>query len=385
MVIIGALIFLPLPATLPQPKPILESDVSHVLDTAGNEIAVFKQFETYIKVAPTDIPQVMKDAVVSAEDKHFFDHGGVDIGSTMRALWDDLQNRGAVQGGSTITQQYVKNAFTTGERTIGRKIREAILASQLERTSDKQTILYDYLSTIYFGEGAYGLGAAAQTYFRTAVPELTLSQAALLASVIPAPSKYSPRVAPELAEQRRVLVLDEMLAQGRIDQAAHDAAVAEPVWLAVNGDPPAPATVVYPAQTAQSSQPWWSDYVHNWLEQNLPGCVQGDCPLLDKGGLTVKTTLDPKVQQAAEEEVAKSMGNNDANLQMSLVAVEPPTGYVRAIVGGRDFNSSQYNTGVLFPGRQTGSSFKPFVLAAALEEGIPCCRCRRTRKGRPAR
>ncbi|MEY2403288.1 MAG: penicillin-binding protein [Acidimicrobiaceae bacterium] len=371
MVIIGALIFLPLPATLPQPKPILESDVSHVLDTAGNEIAVFKQFEMYIKVAPTDIPQVMKDAVVSAEDKHFFDHGGVDIGSTMRALWDDLQNRGAVQGGSTITQQYVKNAFTTGERTIGRKIREAILASQLERTSDKQTILYDYLSTIYFGEGAYGLGAAAQTYFRTAVPELTLSQAALLASVIPAPSKYSPRVAPELAEQRRVLVLDEMLAQGRIDQAAHDAAVAEPVWLAVNGDPPAPATVVYPAQTAQSSQPWWSDYVHNWLEQNLPGCVQGDCPLLDKGGLTVKTTLDPMVQQAAEEEVAKSMGNNDANLQMSLVAVEPPTGYVRAIVGGRDFNSSQYNTGVLFPGRQTGSSFKPFVLAAALEEGIP--------------
>jgi len=212
MVIIGALIFLPLPATLPEPKPILESDVNHVLDTAGNEIAVYKHFETYIKVEQADIPQVMKDAVVAAEDKHFFDHGGVDVGSTIRALLDDVQNRKAVQGGSTITQQYVKNAFTTGERTIGRKIREAILASQLERSSDKQTILYKYLSTIYFGEGAYGVGAAAQTYFRTPVPQLTLSQAALLASVIPAPSRYSPRVAPDVAEQRRVVVLDEMLA-----------------------------------------------------------------------------------------------------------------------------------------------------------------------------
>jgi penicillin-binding protein 1A len=373
IVIIGALIFLPLPATLPQPKPILESDVTHVLDTAGNEIAVFKQVETYIKVEPADIPQVMKDAVVAAEDKHFYEHGGIDVGSTLRALWDDLQNRAAVQGGSTITQQYVKNAFTTGERTIGRKIREAILAGQLDRKKSKEEILYDYLSTIYFGEHAYGIGAAAQTYFRTPVPQLSLSQAALLASVIPAPSKYSPRVAPQVAEQRRVLVLDEMLAQGRIDQAAHDAAVAQPLWLAVDGDPPDPAavTLVFPPQSSQSAQPWFTQYVKDWLEQNLPGCVPDDCPLLDKGGLTVKTTLDPKVQQAAEEEVAKSMGNNDPNLQMSLVAVEPPTGYVRAIVGGRDFNASQYNTGVLFPGRQTGSAFKPFVLAAALEQGIP--------------
>src|SRR3954469_19100722 len=244
IVIIGALIFLPLPATLPTPKPILESDVTHVLDTDGNEIGVFKQYETYIEVAPTDIPQVVKDAVVAAEDRNFYSHGGVDVGSTVRALWADLQNRAAVEGGSTITQQYVKNAFTTGERTIARKLREAILASQLERTEGKDEILYNYLKTIYFGEGAYGVGAAAQTYFRVPVSQLTLPQAALLASVIPAPSRYSPRVAPDVAEQRRVLVLDEMLAQGRIDQTAHDFAVAQPVWLAVNGDPPGPATVV---------------------------------------------------------------------------------------------------------------------------------------------
>jgi penicillin-binding protein 1A len=372
IVIISALIFLPLPATLPEPKPILESDVTHIQDKDGNEIAVYKHFETFIKVEQSDIPQVVKDAVVSSEDKHFYEHGGVDIPSTIRALWDDLQNRAAVQGGSTITQQYVKNAFTSGDRTIGRKIREAILASQLDRKESKDKILYDYLSTIYFGEGAYGIGAAAQTYFRTPVPQLTLSQSALLASVIPAPSKYSPRVAPALAEQRRVLVLDEMLAQGRIDQAAHDAAVAEPIWLAVNGDPPGPATVIYPPQAEQSSQPWFTDvYVKRWLEQHLPGCVLNDCPLLDKGGLIVKTTLDPKVQQAAEEEVANSMGKNEPNLQMALVAVEPPTGYVRAMVGGRDYSTSQYNTAYLSPGRQTGSSFKPFVLAAALEQGIP--------------
>jgi len=371
IVIIGALVFLPLPATLPQPKPILESDVTHIQDKDGNEIALFKHYESYVKVEPADIPQILKDAVVSAEDRHFYDHGGVDVGSTIRALWDDLRSRGAVQGGSTITQQYVKNAFTTGERTIGRKIREAILAGQLERAESKETILYNYLSTIYFGEGAYGVGAAAQTYFRTPVPQLTLSQAALLAAVIPAPSKYSPRVAPEIAEQRRKLVLDEMLTQGRIDQAAHDDAVAQPVWLAINGDPPGPATVVYPPQAAQTAQPWFTQYVKDWLEQNLPGCVPGNCPLLDKGGLTVKTTLDSKAQQAAEEEVANSMGKNDANLQMALVAVEPPTGFVRAMVGGRDYTTSQYNTAYLSPGRQPGSSFKPFVLAAALEQGIP--------------
>jgi penicillin-binding protein 1A len=372
IVIIGALIFLPLPATLPEPKPILESGVTQVLDTNNNEIAVYKPVETYIKVDPQDIPQVVKDAVVAAEDRHFFDHGGVDVGSTIRALVDDLKSGKTVQGGSTITQQYVKNAFTTGERTIGRKIREAILASQLERSTDKQTILYDYLSAIYFGEHAYGIGAAAQTYFRTPVQQLSLSQAALLAAVIPAPSRYSPRVAPDIAEQRRLLVLDEMLAQGRIDQAAHDAAAAQPVWLAVNGDPPGPATVVFPPQTQQSTQPWFTDvYVKQWLEQHLPGCQLDDCPALDKGGLIVKTTLDPKVQQAAEEEVARSMGNNEPNLQMALVAVEPPTGYVRAIVGGRDYATSQYNTAYNTPGRQTGSSFKPFVLAAALEEGIP--------------
>jgi penicillin-binding protein 1A len=214
------------------------------------------------------------------------------------------------------------------------------------------------------------VGAAAQTYFRTPVSQLSLSQAALLASVIPAPSRYSPRVNAELADQRRVRVLDEMLADGKITKAVHDDTVAHHVWLAIFGDAPGPATIVYPPQTAQSVQPWFTQYVKEELEKTLPGCVPGDCPLLDKGGLTVVTTLDQKVQKAAEEEVAKSMGDNDPTLQMSLVAVEPPTGYVRAIVGGRDFATSQYNTVIRDPGRQPGSSFKPFILATAFEQGI---------------
>jgi penicillin-binding protein 1A len=375
VVVLAALIFLPLPATLPQPKPILESDVTHVVDKDGNEIAVFKHYETYIKVEPGDIPQVMKDAVVAAEDKHFYDHGGVDIGSTVRALWDDLQSKKTVEGGSTITQQYVKNAFTTGERTIARKVREAILAGQLERAKSKDEILYDYLSTIYFGEGAYGIGAAAQTYFRVAPPQLSLSQAALLAAVVPAPSLYSPRVNAQIADERRVQVLDEMLQQGKIDQPSHDLAVAQHVWLTWTGDAPGPATLVYPPQQQASNQPWFTQYVKDWLEAHLPGCTPAtptgpaDCPLLDKGGLTVVTTLDPKVQKDAEEEVANSMGDNDPNLQMAMVSVEPPTGFVRAMVGGRDFNFSQNNNAIGY-GRQPGSSFKPFVLAAAFEQGI---------------
>jgi penicillin-binding protein 1A len=367
-VVLATLIFMPLPATLPQARPGVESSTTHVLDADGNEIGIYKQFDTNIPVNQGDIPQVLKDAVVSAEDKHFYDHGGVDVGATVRALIDDLRSGEVVQGGSTITQQYVKNAFTNGERTIGRKVQEAILASQLDRQLDKDTILYRYLSTIYFGSGSYGVGAAAQTYFRLPVGQLGLSEAALLAGVIPSPSKYSPLVDPAAAEQRRRFVLDEMLGQGRISQAAHDLALQVPIWLAINGPPPGPATVVYPPEQGQSTQPWFTDYVHSWLEMHLPGCQLRACPLLDKGGLRVVTTLDPRLQQAAEEEVATTMGKNDVELQMSLVSVEPPTGFVKAMVGGRDWGFSQVNT-ALAP-RQPGSSYKPFVLATAFEAGI---------------
>ena len=369
-VLLGSLIFLPLPATLPTAKPTVDSQSTHVYDAAGNEIATFKQFDTSIPVQQSDIPQVLKNAVIAAEDRNFYSHGGVDLRGTLRALWADINNQSVVEGGSTITQQYVKLAFTTGERTLSRKIREAILASQLDRQMDKDTILFNYLSIAFFGEGAYGIGAAAQTYFRKPVTQLTLSESALLASVLPAPTSYSPRDHPQVAEQRREHVLAQMLEQHLIDQATYDAALPQVIWLAANGPPPGDNTVIYPPEQTQSSQPWFTGYVHTWLEQHLPGCTLGSCPMIENGGLKVYTTLDPAMQQAATEEVARTMGDNDPNLQMSLVSVEPPTGYVRAMVGGRDFSYSQYNTAVHDPGRQPGSAFKPFILAEAFEQGI---------------
>ena len=366
--VLGTLIFLPLPATLPTPKAGIDSQSSHVYDSTGAEIAVFKQFDTSIPVQPSDIPHVMKEAVIAAEDRDFYNHGGVDLQATIRALWEDINNKKIVQGGSTITQQYVKLAFTGGERTLSRKIREAILASQLDRQMDKDEILYRYLSAAFYGEGAYGIGAAAQTYFRKPVSQLNASEAALLASVLPAPSLYSPRDHPETAEQRRTYILDLMFALGKIDYETVMTSKAAHLWLVSQGEPPGPATLVYPPEIAASAQPWFTNYVHQWLEEHLPGCTLGDCPLIETGGLQVYTTLDPAMQQAAEEEVARTMGNNDLSLQMALTSVEPPTGYVRAMVGGRDFSYSQVNTALAL--RQTGSAFKPYILAEAFEQGI---------------
>src|SRR6266545_14049 len=180
--VLGAFLFLPLPATLPKPKPSVASSMSHVYDINGNEIAVFRQYETSIPVQKQDIPEVLKQAVISVEDRRFYSHGGVDPQGTLRAMWADIRGK-QIQGGSTITQQYVKNAYTGHQRSIARKVREAILASQIDRQADKDEILYRYLSTIYLGGGAYGAGAAAQTYFRKPVSKLTLSESALLAGV----------------------------------------------------------------------------------------------------------------------------------------------------------------------------------------------------------
>jgi penicillin-binding protein 1A len=376
-VMLAAYLFLPLPAHLPERTPPAPSQISRVYDAAGNEIATFKQFETSIPVEPGDIPKVLEDAVIAAEDRSFYSHGGVDVRGTLRALWADLRNRELGQGGSTITQQLVKNTITGGEKSIQRKIREAVLASQLDRQIDKDKILFEYLSVIYLGEGAYGVGAAAETYFRLPVNELGLSQSALLASVIPAPSRFSPRVDPETADRRRVRVLDTMLAEGMITVEQHYEAVAQRVWLATAGPPPGPATIVHPPQVQQSTEPYFTDYVRRWLGEHLPG---GEAQIF-RGGLTIRTTLDPAQQVAARDEVAAFLDGTEPDLRTSLVAVEPPTGFVRAFVSGRDYATDQVNyalgqrsagvpDGGGASGRQPGSAFKPFVLAEALATGI---------------
>ena len=376
-VMLSAYLFLPLPANLPERNGREAAQISRVYDAAGNEIGIFKQFETSIPSTPEDIPKGLEQAVVAAEDRNFYSHGGVDIRGTLRALVNDIRNRDTSQGGSTITQQLVKITTDNGsERTILRKLREAVLASQLDRSMDKDEILFEYISNVYLGEGAYGAAAAAQTYFRKSVRDITLSEAALLAGLIPAPSRYSPRVDPVLADQKRRIVLDAMLEEDMIDQATHDVAAAETVWLAVNGDPPGPATVVYPPETQQSSEPYFADYVLRWLEAHLPGGRD----TIYQDGLRIETTLDPDQQAAARKQVEAFLDGTDPELRTSLVAVEPPSGFVRAFVSGRDFATDQVNYALGGAsagdvegggsGRQPGSAFKPFVLAAALDSGI---------------
>ena len=399
--VLAAFIFLPLPAALPAPTSEAESQISHVyaLDDRGRatEIAVFRKFEQKIPVRPEDIPLHMKQAVVASEDRNFYSHGGVDVRGSARALWADLRNQSFEQGGSTITQQYVKNVYTDKDRTIVRKVREAILASQLDRQFEKDEILFRYLEEVYLGEGAYGVGAASETYFRKPVTQLTISEAAMLAGLIPAPSFYEPRGNPQGAELKRKIVLENMLEQEYITQQQYDEALAQPVWFAGKGPPPGPVTLVHPPLQQVTKYPYFVDYVRRYLVAKY-----GE-KTVDQGGLQIQTTMDIELQEHAERTLADGLKGVPAPIEMGMASIEPPTGYVKALVGGRDFYNGPNgqvnlalgkcprkpaeNVKVVVPapcwedpttlvqgggtGRQSGSSWKPYVLAAAFAKGYP--------------
>ncbi|MDQ1403683.1 MAG: penicillin-binding protein [Actinomycetota bacterium] len=396
--ILATFLFVPLPATIPEPKPTVASQISHLytVDPSGNEheIGIFRKFEQSIPVAPGDIPAVLKNAVISSEDRNFYKHGGVDIRGSARAFWADVRNKSVVQGGSTITQQYVKNAYTDKKRNIVRKVREAILASQVDRKLSKDEILFKYLSSIYLGDGIYGVGAAAESYFRKPVTQLTVAESALLAGIIPAPSYFAPRSNPTGAEIKRKIVLTQMLQQGFITQPQYDEAKGQVVWLAARGAPGGPATQVYSPVQAQTQYPYFVDYVQKYL------VAQYGHDVVFGGGLHIDVTMDTALQDLAEKTVSRQLAGTRPPLEMALASVEPPTGYVKALVGGRDFYNGQYaqvnlalgqcphpkpddkaevlpsclDAGVVSPdgggsGRQPGSSFKPYVLATAFSKG----------------
>lgn len=394
--VLAGLIFLPLPATIPIPKQNPTIMPTILYDRYGNEIATLRRFDTNIPVTEAEIPRDLKEAVIADEDRSYYHHGGVDLRGMLRALWADIRNRAPVQGGSTITQQYVKLAYTNQHRTLIRKIKEAILASQLARQASKDQILYRYLTIVYFGDGNYGVGAAAENYFHVPVSQLDVSQAATLAGLIPAPSARAPRENLAGAEAARELVLRKMYQQGYLTTEQYRAALAEKLALASSGHVPPGATVVYPFEAGITKYPDFVDYVTRWLLQHFPAQE------VYSGGLRVQTTLDPAVQDAAYAAVRQTLAGTKDPLEMALAAVEPATGFVPAIVAGRDFGGqgpfSQDNLAIGgcdppppkgaqvavaascwsgdalaggTPGRQPGSAWKPFVLATAFEQGIP--------------
>lgn len=290
------------------------------------------------------IPPALKLALLTSEDKRFFHHPGIDYRSLARALIVNFRRGGVYQGGSTLTQQLVKNAFLTQKRTLWRKITEAMLALLMEVRYDKNTILEMYFNQIYLGKngtrGIYGVEDASLSYFGKHVSELSLSQSALIVGIIPAPNINSPRVSIEKAMQRRNLVLELMLKAHCITANELEQAKLEPI-------------VVTPPSSEETGS-YYLARVRELLEEEFGGTA------LDFQGYKIYTAMDIKLQKAGE----KALSNQP--LEGALVAVDPQTGYVKALAGGRDFRKSQFNRAV-FARRQPGSAFKPILYAAALE------------------
>jgi penicillin-binding protein 1A len=314
--------------------------------------------EIYIEkrtLAPYDkIPRHVVNAFVAAEDANFFEHRGVDFTAIARAAIKDLLGGSFAQGGSTITQQTVKNLFLTREKSISRKLKELILAYRMERKMSKEEILYLYLNQIYLGEGVYGVEAASRSYFGRGVDELGLAEGALLAGLPKAPTRYSPRTHPDLAKGRQRYVLRRMVEAKFLSQAEADTAYAAKIVLA-------------PPSTFRSKAAYFLEQVRMVLAEKY------GTESLYRDGLRIYTTIDTRLQEAAHDALiegirAMEKKNKYEGLQGAVLSLDPHTGAVLAMVGGTDFVQSQFNR-ALHARRQPGSAFKPIVYAAALSTG----------------
>lgn len=311
-----------------------------------------------------EVPKLLVDAVVAAEDQRFWSHKGFDAKAITRAAFANTRSGRAVQGGSTITQQYVKNAYFAGRRprTFEQKVKEAQLAWKLEKRNTKPELMQLYLNTVYLGDGAYGVKAGSEEYFQKEVKDLDLAEAALLAAIIRGPESYNPRRSPEKARKRRDHVLDRMVALKMIPKTQAEEARKATIVIT---DPP----------VRPSKEPFFLDYLKRSVADDPAfGETESDrADLLYRGGVTITTSLDLRLQDIARRSIDRFL-NRPGDPEAALVAIDPKTGHVLAMIGGRDYSTSQVNLATGSKGggtgRQPGSAFKPFVLAAAIEDGI---------------
>ncbi|MFM8524361.1 MAG: PBP1A family penicillin-binding protein [Cyanobacteriota bacterium] len=301
------------------------------------------------KITSGQMPPLVERAFIAAEDRRFYEHDGIDLQGIARALVRNITQGSVEDGASTITQQLARTVFLSQDRTLVRKLREAALAGKIERQLTKRQILEQYLNVVYLGSSAYGVADAAWIYFSKTPDQLSLSEAALIAGLPPAPSIYSPLVHPELALQRRSIVLRRMEEMGAIDGQQRAAADAEPLRL------------------KPSLPKYWTSrapYFTNWVTQELPRVLSPE--QLEVGGLTIRTGLNLRWQEDGQAVIRQHTGGA---LEGALVTMEPGTGLVRAMVGGKDFETSQFNRATQAL-RSPGSTFKLFVYLTALKEGI---------------
>ncbi|HMC42784.1 MAG TPA: transglycosylase domain-containing protein, partial [Acidimicrobiales bacterium] len=333
---------------VPNEPPLAQT--TYLYDRNGKLITTLHAEVNRTPVSLSKISPDLQHAVIAIEDRNFYRHGGVDFQALVRAAVADVSSGKIVQGGSTITQQYVKLVYTGSERTLSRKLKEAVLAEKISRKYSKAQILEKYLNLVYFGHGAYGAEAAAETYFGVPASKVSVAQAALLAGLIQAPADYDPLRHRAAAKGRRDVVLQVMAQQGYIthDQAAQMSAT--------------PVKVLKHPKAGPTAAAYFVDYVSRFLQHKMSSRDTFT------GGLQVTTTLDWNMQRAAERAVASHL-SQPGDPAAALVAIDPRTGEIRAMVGGRDFTRAKFNLATQAH-RQTGSAFKVFTYTAAMQERI---------------
>ena len=338
---------------IPDPKAFVSSQSTIIQYADGSELGrIGSENRTIIKLA--NIPLNLRHAILAAEDKNFYSESAFSPTGILRAIYHNITG-GSLQGGSTITQQYAKTAFLTQSRTVTRKIKELVIATKLESQQSKDQIFESYLNTIYFGRGSYGVSTAAQVYFNRTVNQLSIGQDAVIAAILNSPGYYDPQSVAGLArlKNRFSYVLAEM-------QKAH--------WITKSQAAKEKFPFIEP-RTLGGTLGGPKGYVVSWVQHELLNLGFTD-QQIQVGGLVVKTTIDKTAQQAAVDAVAKrTPASAPANLRIALIAIRPGTGEITALYGGQDYLKQQLNNATQATA-QAGSSFKPFALVAALEQGI---------------